>query len=143
MKLWDFELKFGTCNLKFWDLGFRNLRLEILIMKSGVWIFFFLEILKTEGFEIEFWIFETWDHERFETWNLETWDFENLQLEILSTKSEVWNLCNLKFWKLKNLKFWKLKVLKLNFEILKLEILKDFKLEILKNWNLGFWKFVT
>ena len=116
MKLWDFELKFGTWNLKFWDLGFWKLRPENLITKSGVWISFLkcwklnseslkleilkdlkLEILKnwnlgfwkfvtwnfkheiyglkfvqfenlkTEGFEIEFWIFETWDLERFET----------------------------------------------------------------------------
>ena len=81
MKLWDFELKFGTWNLKFLDLGFRKLRLEILIMKSGVWIF----LLKTEGFEIGFSIFETWDCERFETWN-----FEKLKLGILK-------ICDLKF----------------------------------------------
>ena len=81
MKLWDFELKFRPWNLKFWDLGFRKLRLEILIMKSGVWIF----LLKTEGFEIGFSIFETWDCERFETWN-----FEKLKLGILK-------ICDLKF----------------------------------------------
>ena len=39
--LWNFEifeLKFGTWNLKFWYLGFWKLRLEIVIMKSKVWI---------------------------------------------------------------------------------------------------------
>ena len=132
MKLWDFELKFGTCNLKFWDLGFQNLRLEILIMKFGVWIFFFLEILKTEGFEIEFWISETWDHERFETWNLETWDFENLWQEILNMKSEVWNL---KFWKIET---WDFEIWKLKLEILdwKFGIWEDFKFE---NLELKVW----
>ena len=44
LRLWnfeDFDLKFGTWNLKFRDLGFWKLRLENLITKSGVWISFF------------------------------------------------------------------------------------------------------
>ena len=44
-----------------------------------------LEILKTEGFEIEFWNFETWDLERFETWS-----FEKLKLG-------TFKICDLKF----------------------------------------------
>ena len=52
LKLEDFELEFGAWNLKFWDLGFWKLRLETLIMKFGVWIFF-LEILKTKGLDLK------------------------------------------------------------------------------------------
>ena len=49
MKLWDFDFKFGTWNLKFWDLGFWKLRIEILIMKSRIWISF----LKIEGLDLK------------------------------------------------------------------------------------------
>ena len=68
LRLWNLKtlnLKFGAWNLKFWDLEFWKLRLEIFIMKFGVWIF--LEILKIEdldffylGMKILNWNFGVW-----------------------------------------------------------------------------------
>ena len=43
----DFDLKFGTWNLKFWDLEFWKLKFEIFIIKPEVWIF-----LKTEDLSL-------------------------------------------------------------------------------------------
>ena len=65
LKLWDFDLKFGTWNLKFWNLEFWKLRLEILIMKSKVWIFFGnwkfeFKNLGTENVELKIWEWKFW-----------------------------------------------------------------------------------
>ena len=90
LKLWDFELKFGTWNLKFWDLGFWKLRLEILIMKSKVWNFFgSFENWRFWNWILNFWNLRSWKIWNLKFWKIETWDFENLQLEIL--KLETWN----------------------------------------------------
>ena len=78
----DFDLKFGTWNLKFWDLGFWKLRLEILIMKFEVWIFFSF-----------FLFFFSKTKEKFGHWECGTENFgnENFELKIWSLK-DTWKL---------------------------------------------------